>query len=120
MIESDELKRLAEAKLEQMHNQKPVAWVDAEGDVYKDEPAKNWCPPHTPLYASPVIAGPVADATLAELMAEQKRLDWALAHEAAFQKGSLSWVNSVGSIEMRAVPVGAVRETIDVLMQEVG
>lgn len=24
--------------------QKPVAWMDAEGDVYKDEPAENWCP----------------------------------------------------------------------------
>ena len=36
--------------------QKPVAWMDAEGDVYKDEPAENWCPPHVPLYAAPVHA----------------------------------------------------------------
>jgi hypothetical protein len=29
---------------------KPVAWMDSDGDVYKDEPPPNWCPPHTPLY----------------------------------------------------------------------
>ena len=42
--------------------QKPVAWMDAEGDVYKDEPAENWCPPHVPLYAAsvPVPAVPAA------------------------------------------------------------
>jgi len=28
----------------------PVAWMDSDGDVYKDEPPPNWCPPHTPLY----------------------------------------------------------------------
>ena len=31
----------------------PVAWMDAEGDVYKTEPPEGWCPPHTPLYTSP-------------------------------------------------------------------
>jgi len=108
------------SEFDELNNQKPVAWIDAEGDVYKDEPVKNWCPPHIPLYASPVIAGPVSDATLAELMAEQKRLDWALAHEAGFHGSTLSWSDSTGAIEMRAVPVGALRETIDVLMQEVG
>jgi hypothetical protein len=31
----------------------PVAWIDADGDVYKTEPAGNWCPPHHPLYTAP-------------------------------------------------------------------
>jgi hypothetical protein len=31
----------------------PVAWIDADGDVYKTEPAGNWCPPHRPLYTTP-------------------------------------------------------------------
>ena len=46
--------------------QKPVAWMDAEGDVYKDEPAENWCPPHVPLYAAPVPA-PAVPAEIIEL-----------------------------------------------------
>ena len=33
--------------------QKPVAWMDREGDVYKMLPSPFWCPPHTPLYAHP-------------------------------------------------------------------
>ena len=33
--------------------QEPVAWMDREGDVYKELPTPNWCPPHTPLYAHP-------------------------------------------------------------------
>jgi hypothetical protein len=32
-------------------NEKPVAWMDREGDVYKELPCAYWCPPHTPLYA---------------------------------------------------------------------
>lgn len=32
----------------------PVAWMDREGDVYKELPCANWCPPHTPLYTHPV------------------------------------------------------------------
>lgn len=24
--------------------------MDREGDVYKELPCANWCPPHTPLY----------------------------------------------------------------------
>ncbi len=34
----------------------PVAWMDREGDVYKQEPPQNWCPPHTPLYTVPPAA----------------------------------------------------------------
>ena len=49
--------------------QKPVAWMDAEGDVYKDEPAEDWCPPHVPLYAASV---PVP-AVPAEIMALSKK-----------------------------------------------
>ena len=45
--------------------QKPVAWMDAEGDVYKDEPAENWCPPHVPLYAASVPAPAVPDKIMA-------------------------------------------------------
>ena len=42
----------AEAELAKLAQQKPVAWMDAEGDTYKEEPPENWCPPHVPLYAS--------------------------------------------------------------------
>ena len=31
----------------------PVAWMDADGDVYKSEPHPNWCPPHVPLCIIP-------------------------------------------------------------------
>jgi hypothetical protein len=33
--------------------QEPVAWMDAEGDVYRKEPPEGWCPPHKPLYTYP-------------------------------------------------------------------
>jgi hypothetical protein len=33
--------------------QEPVAWMDREGDVYKELPSPHWCPPHTPLYEHP-------------------------------------------------------------------
>ncbi len=33
--------------------QEPVAWIDADGDVYRKEPSPNWCPPHRPLYTAP-------------------------------------------------------------------
>jgi hypothetical protein len=33
--------------------QEPVAWMDADGDVYKSEPHPNWCPPHVPLCIIP-------------------------------------------------------------------
>jgi len=48
----------AEAELAKLAQQKPVAWMDAEGDTYKEEPPENWCPPHVPLYAAPVPAAP--------------------------------------------------------------
>ena len=40
--------------------QEPVAWMDADGDVYKSEPQKNWCPPHIPLYTT-LPAAPVQE-----------------------------------------------------------
>ena len=42
----------AEAAEAELAQQKSVAWMDAEGDTYKEEPPENWCPPHVPLYAS--------------------------------------------------------------------
>ena len=44
----------------------PVAWVDADGDVYKEEPTENWCPPHTPLYLHPFPAHAVAAPAVPE------------------------------------------------------
>lgn len=32
---------------------KPVAWIDREGDLYDKEPPEGWCPPHEPLYKAP-------------------------------------------------------------------
>jgi hypothetical protein len=43
---------LARTAIEQADEQcEPVAWMDAEGDVYRKEPPEGWCPPHIPLYA---------------------------------------------------------------------
>jgi hypothetical protein len=36
--------------------QEPVAWMDRDGDLYANEPPKNWCPPHYPLYTTPPAA----------------------------------------------------------------
>ena len=30
---------------------KPVAWMDRDGDIYKELPNEYWNPPHTPIYA---------------------------------------------------------------------
>ena len=40
------------AALEQPE-QKPVAWMDREGDIYRMPEIKNWAPPHTLLYTAP-------------------------------------------------------------------
>jgi hypothetical protein len=59
--------------------QEPVAWMDADGDVYKSEPHKNWCPPHAPLYTTP----PAAQRQWVGLTDEQKLMCWARAtHDA--------------------------------------
>jgi hypothetical protein len=29
----------------------PVAWMDKDGDIYKELPNEYWNPPHTPIYA---------------------------------------------------------------------
>jgi len=29
----------------------PVAWMDRDGDIYKELPNEYWNPPHTPIYA---------------------------------------------------------------------
>ena len=29
---------------------KPVAWMDRDGDIYKELPNEYWNPPHTPIY----------------------------------------------------------------------
>jgi hypothetical protein len=43
---------LARTAIEQSEERgEPVAWMDAEGDVYRKEPPEGWCPPHIPLYA---------------------------------------------------------------------
>jgi len=30
---------------------KPIAWMDKDGDIYKELPNEYWNPPHTPIYA---------------------------------------------------------------------
>jgi hypothetical protein len=30
--------------------------MDRDGDLYANEPPKNWCPPHYPLYTTPPAA----------------------------------------------------------------
>jgi len=35
----------------------PVAWMDRDGDIYKELPNEYWNPPHTPIYAQRTWAG---------------------------------------------------------------
>ena len=35
----------------------PVAWMDRDGDIYKELPNEYWNPPHTPIYAQRPWAG---------------------------------------------------------------
>jgi len=36
---------------------KPVAWMDRDGDIYKELPNEYWNPPHTPIYAQRTWVG---------------------------------------------------------------
>jgi hypothetical protein len=47
---------------------KPIAWMDREGDVYKEKPSDNWCPPHMPLYNHPPQSKPLTEDEI-ELLA---------------------------------------------------
>ena len=57
-------------------------------------------------------------AEKAEHLKERERLDWALKNEANFAGSTLSWIDEIGQMQVRVVPSGALRETIDVLMGE--
>jgi len=35
----------------------PVAWMDRDGDIYKELPNEYWNPPHTPIYAQRTWVG---------------------------------------------------------------
>ena len=54
--------------------QEPVAWMDRDGDLYANEPDKNWCPPHYPLYTTPPAAQPAPDLQ-AELEATNRQVE---------------------------------------------
>ena len=54
--------------------QEPVAWMDRDGDLYANEPPKNWCPPHYPLYTTPPAAQPAPDLQ-AELEATNRQVE---------------------------------------------
>jgi hypothetical protein len=34
----------------EIYKQEPVAWMDRDGDIYKELPNEYWNPPHTPIY----------------------------------------------------------------------
>jgi hypothetical protein len=53
-MEGDETRKLYPLKPAPV--QEPVAWMDRDGDLYANEPDKNWCPPHYPLYTTPPAA----------------------------------------------------------------
>lgn len=52
---------------QQRQDCEPDAWMDADGDLYATEPDKNWCPPHTSLYAFPPKREPLSDEQIDEL-----------------------------------------------------
>jgi len=45
---------------------KPVAWMDRDGDIYKELPNEYWNPPHTPIYAQRTWVG----------LTDEDELDW--------------------------------------------
>jgi len=45
---------------------KPVAWMDRDGDIYKELPNEYWNPPHTPIYAKREWVG-LTDEEITEL-----------------------------------------------------
>jgi len=68
----DEIDALRQA-IEQAGEVEPVAWMDADGDLYANEPPANWCGTHSPLYTRPPTAPTIPqgwkllkDATLEE------------------------------------------------------
>jgi len=36
---------------------KPMAWMDRDGDIYKELPNEYWNPPHTPIYTKRTWVG---------------------------------------------------------------
>jgi len=43
---------------------KPVAWMDRDGDIYKELPNEYWNPPHTPIYAQRKWVGLTEDEAI--------------------------------------------------------
>jgi len=46
--------------------QEPVAWMDRDGDIYKELPNEYWNPPHTPIYAQRTWVG----------LTDEDEIDW--------------------------------------------
>jgi hypothetical protein len=44
----------------------PVAWMDRDGDIYKELPNEYWNPPHTPIYAQRPWVG----------LTDEDEIDW--------------------------------------------
>jgi len=44
----------------------PVAWMDKDGDIYKELPNEYWNPPHTPIYAQRTWVG----------LTDEDEIDW--------------------------------------------
>jgi len=51
---------------------KPVAWMDRDGDIYKELPNDYWNPPHTPIYAQREWVG----LTDEEIEKNRHLIDW--------------------------------------------
>jgi len=43
---------------------KPVAWMDRDGDIYKELPNEYWNPPHTPIYTKREWVGLTDEETM--------------------------------------------------------
>jgi hypothetical protein len=62
------IKVLEEALAKQEQSTKcvgePVAWMDRDGDIYKELPNEYWNPPHTPIYAQREWVGLTEDEVI--------------------------------------------------------
>jgi len=65
--------------------QEPVAWMDKDGDIYKELPNEYWNPPHTPIYAQRTWVG-LTDEEVSDLWCEVSNTDFVTADTHVFSQ----------------------------------
>jgi len=63
----------------------PVAWMDRDGDIYKELPNEYWNPPHTPIYTKREWVG-LTDEEVSDLWCEVSNTDFVTADTHVFSQ----------------------------------